>query len=136
MIGKLIRNMAQDKRTAFPTEFQIQNTPSFLIISRLLYVFILIGIPFQFPAIQFLSHFSSVESRSTGVTQSQIPQVPVVLNSRHLRVMIVGSAICSSMRGSGDSIAKQDREDLIVAGVALRFIESWICQYNSQSIIV
>lgn len=58
------------------------------------------------------------------VTKAQISQAPILLNSSHLRVVIISSAIRFPMRGRGHSITQKYRINPISPRLTPRFIES------------
>lgn len=62
---------------------------------------------------------------STGVTESQTAEAPVLLHGRHLRIMSVRVRVRFALRTYGHCITHQDGEHLVVASVALSFIEGF-----------
>lgn len=71
----------------------------------------------------FSSTQHSKESRRTRITQTQIPETPIILNSSHLRIMIISRIISCPLRWYRNCITQEHRKYLVVARVAFWFIE-------------
>ena len=55
---------------------------------------------------------------------SQIPQIPIPLDCRKSTVVVELGVILSSVQLDGNSVAEEDREDLVAAEIVLCFVES------------